>query len=120
VARRLLERVPRLHTVAQIIERQYEPYEVPFNESPEGYVVGLGAQMLRVAMDFDQSVSQGRSFSEAYGELRQNAAEYHPEILGALGKVVRDATAAEAGTAMPPGPRLMENSGGGIAEQALP
>jgi len=121
VARRLLERVPRLPRVAQIIERQYEAFEGHANQSPEQYVIGLGAQMLRVAMDFDQSVSQGRSFAEAFGELRRNAAEYHPEILGALGKVVRDASVAEAGTAAVPGPRLVPpaNSSSGITEQAL-
>lgn len=120
VARRLLERVPRLHTVAQIIERQYESFEGQANQSPEGYVVALGAQMLRVAMDFDQAVSQGLSFSEAFGELRRNAAEYQPEILAALGKVVHDSAAAEAGSTGVPGPGLLAPSGSGPGiEQAL-
>lgn len=122
VARRLLERVPRLHSVAQIIERQDEAFETLSHQSPEAYVVGLGAQMLRVAMDFDQAISQGRSFSEALGELRRNAAEYHPDILDALAKVVRDASAAEAGSTALPAAGLVapaDSRSPGVAGQAL-
>lgn len=110
VARQILERVPRLHTVAQIIERQYEAFETQANRSPEEYIVALGAQMLRVAMDFDQVVSQGRSFSEALGELLRNPADYNPEILHALTKVVRDTCDADAGLSMLPAAGLGEAS----------
>ncbi len=108
VARQILERVPRLHTVAQIIERQYEAFETQANRSPDEYIVALGAQMLRVAIDFDQVVNQGRSFSEALGELRRNAADYNPEILHALTKVVRDISDADAGMSMVPAAGLAD------------
>lgn len=122
VARRLLERVPRLHSVAQIIERQDEAFETLSHQSPEAYVVGLGAQMLRVAMDFDQGISQGQSFSEALGELRRNAADYHPDILNALAKIVRDASAAEAGSTVLPAAGLVapaDSGSPGVAGQFL-
>ena len=110
MARQILERVPRLHTVAQIIERQYEAFETQANRSPEEYIVALGAQMLRVAIDFDQVVSRGRSFAEALGELRRNAADYNPEILHALTKVVRDTCDADAGMSMLPASGLADAS----------
>jgi response regulator RpfG family c-di-GMP phosphodiesterase len=122
-ARRLLERVPRLHTVAQIIERQNEPFETLSHQSPEAYVVGFGAQMLRVAMDFDKAISQGRSFSEGLEDLRRNTAEYHPDILNALGRVVHAASAAEAGTGAVPGAGLVapvDSGAPGAVAQALP
>jgi hypothetical protein len=121
VARQILERVPRLHTVAQIIERQYEGFETLANNSPEEYSITLGAQMLRVAIDFDQAVSQGRSFTDALGVLRRNAAEYNPEILTALTKAVRSATGSgetNTGDDGQPLPGYAQDPG--IAERALP
>lgn len=97
-ARQILERVPRLQTVAQIIERQYDSFEDQANRSPEAYIIALGAQMLRVAIDFDHAVSQGQSFADALGEIRRNAAAYNPEILTSLDKVVRDLSRADGGT----------------------
>ncbi len=96
IARRILERVPRLHSVAQMIERQHESFENQANRTPEEYTTALGAHMLRVAIDFDQAVNQGRSFGEALNELRRNAGEYNPEVLAALGRVVRGASQLES------------------------
>ena len=89
VAARILERIPRLDMVAQMIGRQHEGYETLANHSPQQYRVALGAQMLRVALDFDRAVGHGRSFAEALEELRHNASDYNPEILNALDSVIR-------------------------------
>lgn len=89
VAARILERVPRLDMVAQMIGRQHEAYETVANHSPQQSRIALGAQMLRVALDFDRAVEQGRSFGEALEELRRNASDYNPEILTALANVIR-------------------------------
>lgn len=113
VAARILERVPRLDMVAQMIGRQHEAYESVANHSPEQYRIALGAQMLRVALDFDRAVNQGRSFGEALEEVRRNASDYNPEILNALGSVIRQPcdirsdtlsvdTAAPGGSPQPP------------------
>ena len=96
VARQLLERVPRLHTVAQIIDRQHEAFDRDGDWEPEDYVVALGAHMLRAALDFDELVAAGLSFAEALAEMQQNPEEYNPDVLGALGKVVRGASQADA------------------------
>lgn len=109
MARRILERVPRLHTVAQIIDRQYDGFENTANCAPEEYVVRFGAQMLRIGIDFDEAISRGRSFPEAIRELQKNASSYNPEILRALGKVVSEADQApnpiaDVGLALPAGP----------------
>jgi response regulator RpfG family c-di-GMP phosphodiesterase len=89
VAARILERVPRLDMVAQMIGRQHEAYENAAHHSPEHYRIALGAQMLRVALDFDRAVGQGRPFAGALEELRRNVSDYNPEILSALGNVIR-------------------------------
>ncbi|HLK48759.1 MAG TPA: HD domain-containing phosphohydrolase [Bryobacteraceae bacterium] len=106
VARRILERIPRLGVVAQIIGRQHEPYETVLHHSPEQYRIALGAQLLRVAIDFDRAVNQGRSFAEALTELRNDAADYNPEILNALGKVIGEASKLEADSGAPAGGSL--------------
>jgi response regulator RpfG family c-di-GMP phosphodiesterase len=106
VARRILERVPRLDPVAQIIGRQHEAFEPAVNQLPAQFRIALGAQMLRVAIDFDQSVSKGRSFPEALEELRRHAADYNPEILNALSRVIRETAAADAESGALPGEGL--------------
>lgn len=95
MARRILERVPRLDVVAQMIGRQHETFETAANQAPEQYRVALGAQLLRVAIDFDRAVSQGRSFAESLTELHRNQADYNPEILDALGRVVKEPSAQD-------------------------
>jgi response regulator RpfG family c-di-GMP phosphodiesterase len=89
VAARILERIPRLDMVAQMIGRQHEAYEPVAHHGPQQYRIAFGAQLLRVALDFDRGVGQGRSFAEALEELRRNASEYSPQILSALGNVIR-------------------------------
>ena len=97
VARQLLERVPRLHTVAQIIDRQQEVVELRPDVAPEDYTIALGASMLRIALDFDELVGTGLSFSGALAEMRRTQSAYNPTVFAALERMVRGAAHADAG-----------------------
>ncbi len=87
VASRLLQTVPRLHAVAEIIERQFQSYAGSVNPSPAGYHIVLGGEMLRVAHDFDRLIRQGLSWEDAVAKMACDSAEYNPDILGALGRM---------------------------------
>lgn len=82
MGRRLLENIPRLEPVAKIIENQLKPFK---DYSPdEKDEISLGAQILKVALDFDQLIVRGKSISSAIFELRNKPGEYNPEIVSAL------------------------------------
>jgi len=97
VAHRLLESVPRLRTVAQMIDRQDQDPQSLEGLSAESYAVALGAQMLRVVGDFDRLVGSACSFQAALASMQQNSERYHSEVLAALRKLVQE---AEGGPAM--------------------
>ena len=96
VARRLLERVPRLQTVARMIDRQDRSFEDESGWSPEAYAIALGGDMLRVALDFDELVGKNLAFADALAGLHRNPARYNPRVLAALEKVVHDAAQADS------------------------
>jgi response regulator RpfG family c-di-GMP phosphodiesterase len=98
VAYRLLERIPRLRTVAQMIDRQHQAPQDLEGLSAEDDPVSIGAQMLRVALEFDRLVASKRSFGAALAGMQQNRADYHPDVLAALEKVVRNAEGANSKT----------------------
>ncbi|PWU00850.1 MAG: histidine kinase [Terriglobia bacterium] len=89
VVEQLLESVPRLHTVAQIIDRQYEDPQTLEGLSAKAYTIALGAHLLRVAGDFDRLVGADFSFSAALAEMQRRSGAYHPEVLAALQKLVQ-------------------------------
>ncbi|MBZ5577052.1 MAG: response regulator [Acidobacteriia bacterium] len=111
VARQLLERVPRLHTVAQIIDRQQEVVEMRPDLAPEQYTIALGASMLRIALDFDELVGTGLSFSSALAEMKRTQSAYDARVFAALEHLVRDAAqvdAADPSPALPLGDSLYQ------------
>lgn len=101
IARHLLERVPRLHTVAQIIDRQHDAFLSRSDSSPEEYTITLGAHMLRAALDFDELVASGLSFANALADMRRTQAAYDPEVLSALSNMVEAAVLADAAAGPP-------------------
>ncbi len=58
VAHSLLARIPRMESIAEIIRLQMEPYRF-FKDPNIPDVVAIGAQMLKIAIYFDESVSAG-------------------------------------------------------------
>jgi response regulator RpfG family c-di-GMP phosphodiesterase len=82
--RHLLENIPRLEAVAGMVGGQREPY-IPAVTPREGTgPVELGAQILHVALDFDQLIAWGLPSASALAEMRGRASRYNPRLLAAL------------------------------------
>ncbi len=86
IAYSLIKKVPRLETVAEMVKIQ----KLTFNESQEytnkhdGQNIALGAQLLKIAVDYDALIMQGKSRQQARDELNRKKIEYNPEFLEAL------------------------------------
>jgi hypothetical protein len=107
VARDILARIPRLEPVVQIIERQNDDLaEGSTTTAPETReTVTLGAQLLKLAIEFDVCHEQGLTHVEAVAKLekrhriRQAAAIpllYAPDLLVTLTNLETDDGALEA------------------------
>jgi len=78
---------PRLEVVASIIKDQQKPFEeYPAQfESGEARRIAQGAQILRVALDYDQLIHNDIPHSDAVKVLKEKPRQYNPEIVDALG-----------------------------------
>ncbi|RME29502.1 MAG: response regulator, partial [Candidatus Zixiibacteriota bacterium] len=83
---RLLARIPRLETVAEMITQQMtacpEESETPdaLPEEPGK----VGALILRAVIDFDTYIARGITSTQAIGYLRKANSQYHPRVLDAM------------------------------------
>jgi response regulator RpfG family c-di-GMP phosphodiesterase len=82
--RSMLESVPRLKSVAQMVERQMDYYQADSVLRREELSAGFGAQILHVAHELERSLGSGRNVEAAISHMRAESARYHPEILSAL------------------------------------
>lgn len=88
VTKQLLGNIPRLEVVTGMlatIGRRYASSTGIVPGSRED-MIATGAQMLRVAMDFDDLESSGESAAMAISTMRGRADTYNPTILDALAK----------------------------------
>jgi len=94
-ARELLCHVPRLEEVVEIIVHQNDLYQnaedVP-HDSPAGNVV-LGANILKIAIDWDTLISSGISNELAMAKIDDRTDWYHRDVLAALHIVMKSAEA---------------------------
>lgn len=84
---RLLGNIPRLESIAQMIAAQQRPYRIfPPHErmNAEAQTIALGAQMLKVALGFDQQLISGLPPQQALFDLRNQPEEYNPELVNTL------------------------------------
>ena len=84
---KLLANIPRLEQIAQMIEGQQIPFkEYPESDNPteEELAVTVGAQMLRIAIDFDRLVARAVSPKGALSALRKRKGEYNTKLLDTL------------------------------------
>ena len=90
VGSELLAQIPRLDEVAQMVARQQESWN-PHVRNPDRITVG--AQLLKIAEDFDDAVLHGGEPEEVANNLRKRA-DYNPDFVEALQQiqVARDAT----------------------------
>jgi response regulator RpfG family c-di-GMP phosphodiesterase len=86
VGHELLARIPRFEAIASMINRQQESFdtEIPGDDVKDMSVVTLGAQLLKVAIDFDQQVTHGVSPISAVVTMLKQKEKYDPTIVSAL------------------------------------
>lgn len=86
VGRKLLENIPRLELVAEMIAHQQNvpPIAATTGEPSRWNPVILGSQMLKVANRYDLLLSRGISPDQAIAQLKSQPELYHPRIVGLL------------------------------------
>ena len=84
--RNLIANIPRLESIAQMIEGQQRPFSSFSKEEgdPKLKVASLGAQILKAIIDFDQLIYNGYSYESAIATLESRKEEYNPTVLEAL------------------------------------
>lgn len=87
---RLIVHIPHLDEVAHMITRQQEPFSWSQTSAEPGRRddVAIGGQILKVALDFDRSLSRGAFPEDALAELRRHPDVYDPEIVSAVEDLV--------------------------------
>jgi response regulator RpfG family c-di-GMP phosphodiesterase len=96
-AGRILEKIPRLETVAKIITAQQDPWlSLRHYETDErNKTWTAGAQMLKAAIDFDELRRQGCSYEDALLQMNAPGDNYSPEMLQALSRLAELESAEE-------------------------
>jgi len=82
----MLEKIPRLGEVAEMVKRQqcsYRDYRQQEDALPDDPAI-LGGLMLRAALDFNLLISRNMSPSEAVKTMRRRRDVYHPKLLDCL------------------------------------
>jgi response regulator RpfG family c-di-GMP phosphodiesterase len=88
VTREILERIPRLEGVIEILNT----YPRPYDDRGAGRSLPLGARILKIAIDYDALEAHGTTPSVALSTLRARAQTYDPDLLGVFEKTVGSAT----------------------------
>jgi response regulator RpfG family c-di-GMP phosphodiesterase len=86
LARDLLQSIPRLEGVAEIIayqEKRFDGGGIP-QDRRRGEDIPLGSRILKVALDFDNLERAGHAKSQALALLKQRLGRYDPAVLSAL------------------------------------
>jgi response regulator RpfG family c-di-GMP phosphodiesterase len=84
IGRRLIEKIPRLETIALMIDnqnKQFFDYPSPSDEILPKDPVVLGAQILKVVIDYDNLVSAGYSDRDILLTLKARKGYYNNRIL---------------------------------------
>jgi response regulator RpfG family c-di-GMP phosphodiesterase len=79
----LISKIPRLGVVAEIVRHQMTPLHDLRNPAISD-VVAVGAQMLMVAMCFDERVSRGGAPASALKYMRERAETYQASVVSAI------------------------------------
>jgi len=89
VGSRLLEKIPRLETVARMIERQEEAIEpLPPGVPLQGVDrVPLGCHLLKMAINLDVFNSRGLTKAAALAQMQTRDSNHPPELMNALATI---------------------------------
>lgn len=92
VARSLLENIPRLGHVAEIVayqEKHFDGGGVP-RDAVCGEAIPFGARILKVALDFDNEEAKCDSPVDAVSRLKQRSHHYDSQVLKAMAQVLEE------------------------------
>lgn len=84
---RLIKNIPRLEEIAEAITYQAKQFDgggYPSNKNVEGDQIPIISRILKVALDYDYQISQGKSQTAATGALLAHSSWYDPEVIEAL------------------------------------
>jgi response regulator RpfG family c-di-GMP phosphodiesterase len=112
VANKLLDHIPRLEPVVQILGAINASNEA-LRALGDG-TIGLGARLLSLVLDFDTLVTQGHSSDVAMQTVRGKAARYGEPLIEKFGKLIGAAAGANEMREMPlrlvqPGMTIMDD-----------
>ena len=85
IAGELLSNIPRLEAVARMIAQQDSVLPLAENDLRKDAII-MGAQILKVAIAYDQLANGGNSHEEAVNRLRARPEQFAREIVEALSK----------------------------------
>ncbi len=86
LSRKLVAKIPRLDVIAQIIETLEQAPKTNIGHSAP---IGLGAHLVRLALEFDKRITRGEAVSRAVSEIH-SLREYDPRFVAALEQVHAD------------------------------
>ncbi len=92
VGQNLVEQIPRLEKVAQIIAYQFKNFDDYKDEEDLDDDVIIGAQILRAVIAYDLLLHQGVKHSQALKTLSREEGVYNPDILDKLQAIEVSAT----------------------------
>ena len=114
IAADLLDNIPKLKEVAEIIRHQETPYSGEGGEAPRGTALPLGARLLKAALDYDRLLTSGRRRDEALAVMAGQDGVYDPRVLELVGSLAGEyegfTRAAVPVSALTPGMVLEEDA----------
>ncbi len=86
----LIQAIPRMEAVAEIIAHQARLYhrQNPLQDEPFGNAIPLGSRILKVALDLDELVCRGIGREDAMPTLKRRQGWYDPSVIEALEKIL--------------------------------
>jgi response regulator RpfG family c-di-GMP phosphodiesterase len=86
VASSLLAKIPRFESIAQMIDGLRQPVDLPtlIERLKQGDPIGLGTQMILVAIEFDRLITRGVAPKSALLRMKQRHDLYLPRLVSAL------------------------------------
>ncbi len=83
LGKKLLMKIPRLRGISFIIGNQLKPFK-DYPENSGSNRLNLGAQILKIASDFDYYLLETNSSIKAVDKMKKQDGEYNPSILSTL------------------------------------
>lgn len=82
----LIEKIPRLESIAEIIRHQDTNYDGHGSSrgGASGETIPLGARILKCVLDYDRCLTRNLSMEEALAFMKRKAHRYDPEVFSAL------------------------------------